>query len=126
MMDGRWPAEKGRSLRIHHLALRTRDVARLESFYVRVCDFKIRQRDAARGSVWLDLRSAVLMIEPAEPGEPPIPAGTKELTAFAVDDVEIWRKRLAALGIDIEAETQHTLYFRDPDGRRIAVSNYGS
>ena len=113
-------------LRIHHLALRTRDVPRLESFYVRVCDFKIRKRDDARGSVWLDLRSAVLMIEPAEEGEPPVPAGSKELMAFAVDDVETWRKRLAALGIVIEAETEHTLYFRDPDGRRIAVSTYGN
>ena len=111
-------------LRIHHLALRTRDVARLESFYVRVCDFKIRKRDDARGSVWLDLRSAVLMIEQADEDEPQVPPGSKELMAFAVDDVEIWRKRLAALGIDVEAETQHTLYFRDPDGRRIAVSNY--
>jgi catechol 2,3-dioxygenase-like lactoylglutathione lyase family enzyme len=46
--------------------------------------------------------------------------------AFAVDDVETWRKRLTALGIVVEAETQHTLYFRDPDGRRIAVSTYGS
>jgi catechol 2,3-dioxygenase-like lactoylglutathione lyase family enzyme len=111
-------------LRIHHLALRTRDVSRLESFYVRVCDFKIRKRDETRGSVWLDLRSAVLMIEQADEDEPQVPPGSKELMAFAVDDVEIWRKRLAALGIDVEAETQHTLYFRDPDGRRIAVSNY--
>jgi catechol 2,3-dioxygenase-like lactoylglutathione lyase family enzyme len=126
MMGGPWLAEKRMPLRIHHLALRTRDVPRLESFYVRVCDFKIRQRDDARGSVWLDLRSAVLMIEPAEEGEPPVPAGSKELMAFAIDDVEAWRKRLAALGIIIEAETQHTLYFRDPDGRRIAVSAYGS
>ena len=113
-------------MRIHHLVLRTRDVARLEGFYVRVCDFKIRRRDDARGSVWRDLRSAVLMIERAEDGEPPVPAGSKELMAFAVDDVETWRKRLAALGVDIEAETQNTLYFRDPDGRRVAVSNYGN
>ena len=111
-------------MRIHHLAFRTRDVARLETFYVRVCDFKVRKRDDERGSVWLDARSAVLMLERADPEEPPIPAGTKELIAFAIDDVDAWRARLAAFGIDVEGETQHTLYFRDPDGRRLAVSTF--
>ena len=32
--------------------------------------------------------------------------------------------RLASSGIAIEARTEFTLYFRDPDGRRIGLSHY--
>jgi len=104
---------------IHHIALRTTDLPRLERFYCDVLAFTVVRRDDARGSVWLDAGPAVLMLERAEPGEPPIPGGSRELVAFAVDDKERWRSR-----ITLETETPHTLYFRDPDGRRLAVSSY--
>jgi catechol 2,3-dioxygenase-like lactoylglutathione lyase family enzyme len=100
--------------------MRTADVSRLERFYVEVLCFPVIRRDEARGSVWLDADGAVLMIEPAEVGEPRIAPGTRELLAFVVADKEAWRSRLPG----VEAETQHTLYFRDPDGRRLAVSDY--
>jgi catechol 2,3-dioxygenase-like lactoylglutathione lyase family enzyme len=106
-------------VRIHHAAFRTADLPRLERFYVDVLGFGVLRRDDARGSVWLDAGGAVLMLERAEPGEPPIPPGSGELLAFAVDDKEPWRSR-----VDVETETPHTLYFRDPDGRRVAVSSY--
>ena len=77
------------------------------------------RRDDARGSVWLDAGDAVLMLERAGEGEPEVPAGAMDLVAFAVDDKEAWRGR-----VSVEAETAHTLYFRDPDGRRVAVSSY--
>jgi catechol 2,3-dioxygenase-like lactoylglutathione lyase family enzyme len=108
-------------VRIHHVALRTLDLERLERFYAGLLGMRVVRRDYARGSVWLalDAGAAVLMLERAAPGEPPIPWGTKELVAFAVDDLAPWRTRVA-----VEAETAHTLYFRDPDGRRVAVSTY--
>jgi catechol 2,3-dioxygenase-like lactoylglutathione lyase family enzyme len=99
--------------------MRTTDVARLERFYAGVLGLTVLRRDAARGSVWLDAGGTVLMLEAAEAGEPPVPAGSRELLAFAVSDKEVWRAR-----VDVEAETQHTLYFRDPDGRRVAISSY--
>jgi glyoxylase I family protein len=100
--------------------MRTADVSRLERFYVELLGFAVVRRDESRGTVWLDAGGAVLMIEPAEAGEPSIAQGTRELLAFAVVDKEAWRARLPG----VEAETQHTLYFRDPDGRRLAVSDY--
>jgi catechol 2,3-dioxygenase-like lactoylglutathione lyase family enzyme len=106
-------------VRIHHVALRTTDVPRLERFYVGVLGLAVARRDDARGSVWLRAGSAVIMLERAEPGEPAVLEGSKELVAFAVDDKESWRARVA-----VEAETASTLYFRDPDGRRLAVSAY--
>ncbi len=47
-----------------------------------------------------------------------------ELVAFAIDDLPSWRRKLAEAGVVIEAETVHTLYVRDPDGRRVGLSTY--
>ncbi len=115
---------------IHHVALRTPDVARLEAFYAGVLELPVVRRDEARGSVWLaadGAHRALLMLERASQDEPPVPAGSRELLAFAVDAREgprAWRVRLALAGVAVEDETEFTLYFRDPDGRRVAVSTY--
>jgi catechol 2,3-dioxygenase-like lactoylglutathione lyase family enzyme len=98
--------------------MRTPDLPRLERFYVGTLGLAILRRDDERGSVWLDAGGTVLMLERAASTEPAVPAGTRELVAFAVDDKEAWRARLT-----VEDETAHTLYSRDPDGRRIAVSD---
>ncbi len=101
--------------------MRTHDLPRLEGFYTSVLGLPVLRRDYARGSVWLEAGGAVLMIERAAPGEPAMPDGTKELLAFAIDVAarDAWRAK-----VKVEAETEHTLYFRDPDGRRLAVSSY--
>jgi catechol-2,3-dioxygenase len=99
--------------------MRTRDVGRLERFYAGVLGLPVAKRDDARGSVWLDAGGTMLMIERASEREPGISPETLELVAFSVASIEPWRPRVA-----VEAETAHTLYFRDPDGRRVAVSDY--
>jgi catechol 2,3-dioxygenase-like lactoylglutathione lyase family enzyme len=108
-------------MRIHHVAMRTLDLPRLEAFYAGVLGLSVLRRDDARGSVWLDLDGAVLMLERAAPGEPDVPQASLELLALAIDlsAREAFRAKLA-----VEAETTHTLYFRDPDGRRVALSSY--
>ena len=108
-------------MRIHHVAMRTHDLPRLEEFYAGVLGLRLLRRDDARGSVWLDLDGAVLMLERAAPGEPDVPPTSHELLALAIeaDSREAFRARVA-----VEAETTHTLYFRDPDGRRVALSSY--
>jgi glyoxylase I family protein len=112
------------SIGIHHLALRTADPGALERFYGAVVGLRVRRRDPGRGSVWLEAGATVVMIEPVAPGEPRVLPGTMDLVAFAIDDKEAWRDRLARAGVAIEAETPHTLYVRDPDGRRIGFSTY--
>ena len=101
--------------------MRTRDLPRLEAFYVGVLGLPELRRDDGRGSVWLDAGGTVLMLERAAPGEPSLPEGSHELLAFAIaaSARDAWRAK-----ITVEAETGHTLYFRDPDGRRLAVSSY--
>lgn len=113
-------------MRIHHLALRTRDVPRLLAFYEGAIGLTVVKRSGMK-SVWLDAGGSLVMLEAAEEGEPPVPIGTMELTAaFVIDateraDVEA---RLEAHGATIEARTSFTLYVRDPDGRRIGLSAY--
>ena len=111
-------------MRIHHLALRTRDLERLERFYLRLGLERTRAQPGY--SVWLAMGDAVLMLELAEPDEPAPDPTSRELIAFAVETDELSRieAELAAQGVVIEDRTAHTLYFRDPDGRRVGVSDY--
>jgi catechol 2,3-dioxygenase-like lactoylglutathione lyase family enzyme len=112
-------------MRIHHIAMRTRGLAALESFYASVLGLPVVQRDGAR-SVWLRAGEALLMLEQADDGEPLVPEGTRELVAFAVhkDDAERYRRILETNEVVIEGETAYTIYFRDPDGRRVGLSHF--
>ena len=112
-------------MRVHHLAFRTRDLERLERFYTDVLGMSVTRRDEGR-SVWLAAGKTLLMLERAEDGEACVAPGTKELVAFAVEaaDMERWRRTLAGAGVAVEDETAFTVYFRDPDGRRVALSHY--
>jgi catechol 2,3-dioxygenase-like lactoylglutathione lyase family enzyme len=112
-------------MRVHHLAFRTRDLARLERFYTDLLGLHVARRDEQR-SVWLKAGGTILMLEQAGEDEACVGAGTKELVAFAIEqsDAERWRRALAAAGVVIEDETGFTFYFRDPDGRRVALSHY--
>jgi glyoxylase I family protein len=112
-------------MRVHHLAFRTRDLTRLERFYTDVLGLSIARRDGER-SVWLRAGGTVLMLELGEEGEPEIHRESKELVAFGIEapDVPRWRRVLETNGVPVEAETAYTLYFRDPDGRRIGLSHF--
>ena len=110
-------------MRVHHIALRTGDAEALVSFYGSTLGLDVLRRGQG-GSAWLDAGGTIVMIERADAAEPTIPPGTMELVAFAVQDKEAWRTRLQAASVPIESETPFTLYFRDPDGRRVAVSTY--
>jgi catechol 2,3-dioxygenase-like lactoylglutathione lyase family enzyme len=110
-------------MRIHHVAMRTRDLARLVEFYRDVLGFAVTRTQEDR-SVWLDAGDAILMLERAEDGEPFPEPGTKELLAFAigVEEHVLYTDRLARAGVVVEARTASTMYFRDPDGRRVGLS----
>ncbi|MGH7286000.1 MAG: VOC family protein [Polyangiaceae bacterium] len=112
-------------MRVHHIAFRTHDLAALERFYVEVLRFSVKTRLGQR-SVWLDAGDAILMLEKAAQGEPKIPAKSMEFVAFAIRPTERdpMLDRLEAYGISVEHRTEYTIYFRDPDGRRVGVSYF--
>jgi catechol 2,3-dioxygenase-like lactoylglutathione lyase family enzyme len=111
-------------MRVHHVAMRTSDLGRLEAFYVEVLGFAVVRR--SERSVWLDAEGTLLMLERADDGEPGILPGTKELIAFGIppEACEDRVRRLRAAGVTVQHETAYTAYFRDPDGRRVALSHY--
>jgi glyoxylase I family protein len=115
-------------VRIHHIALRTDDVPRLEAFYRDVFGLPLANDERPRGAlnVWLQAGDARFMLEARGDGEPTVDRSSMELVAFAIDAGErsTFEARLARAGVTIEQRSDFTLYFRDPDGRRVAVSHY--
>ena len=112
-------------MRIHHLALRTADLPRLERFYADVLGLEVLRRDGGR-SVWLDAGGAIVMLERRTDGEPAIDPASLELTCFAIEAGEHRAVvgRLEATGVSVEGRTAYSMYFRDPDGRRVGVSSF--
>lgn len=117
---------------LHHLALGTRDVARLARFYIDVLELPEVTRhlhpDGTLRSVWLDLGGPLLMIEPTiEPSRLVVGVGAGLfLIAVTVSAEERPRfeARLEVSGTVIESRSEFTSYARDPDGNRIALSAY--
>ena len=120
---------------LHHIAVGTRDVESLANFYAQLlATCELRRHLDEQGqlrSIWLDLSGTLLMIErvsaEAEPRGPVSGVGFGAfLLAFrasAGERVE-FEARAAALGAVVESRSAHTSYFRDPDGNRIAISDY--
>ena len=112
-------------MRVHHLAFRTRRLAELEAFYVELLELKVLRREQGR-SVWLAAGEIVMMLELAGEDEPAPSRGSLELVAFGVSQSNQARleRALALRQIPIEGRTSFTVYFRDPDGRRVGASSY--
>jgi len=113
------------SLRLHHVAVRAADVDTTVTFYRDVLTLPV-VRDERPRSVWLELcDGSLIMVEAREDGEPPIAPGSKELMALRVSEERKAAIRELAIARSIfDGETAHTVYLRDPDGRRIGVSTY--
>ena len=118
--------------RLHHVALGARDPGGLAAFYRDRLGLRELARhlepDGSVRSVWLDLGGPVLMIE--RTGEPArhvagVGAGPF-LVALALSpgECDACERALASSGIPLESRTEHTRYFRDPEGNRFAVSSY--
>ena len=117
---------------LHHLALGARNVERLAAFYAMAFGLhevkRHRDADGSLRSVWLGLESAVLMIERTthnREAAQDINAGLF-LIAFRIEPSERvdFESRMAAHACPVESSTEHTSYFRDPEGNRFAVSTY--
>jgi catechol 2,3-dioxygenase-like lactoylglutathione lyase family enzyme len=112
---------------LHHIALRTNSPSELAAFYVRVCGLALWPDAPANASgIWLGAGSTVVMIETKSASEPDPASGTMDLLAFQAQqtDINAVLAFLVEQRVAAEASTAFTAYFRDPDGRRIALSTY--
>lgn len=115
---------------LHHVALRTPDLAGAERFYADVLGLPVVERfahpDGAPRSVWVALGDAILMLEATTSAAPRAddPGWHCVALRIARDDRERWRARLRDAGHTVERESDYTLYVRDPDGALVALSHY--
>jgi catechol 2,3-dioxygenase-like lactoylglutathione lyase family enzyme len=123
---------------IHHVALRCSDLGRCEAFYREALGLPVLRRWPADGggdrSVWLSAGGGFLALERADPGQ--APAGTAEpfeaapcgwqVVALAIRpaDRAAWKARLHALGVNVERESPWSIFLRDPEGNRVALSHW--
>jgi catechol 2,3-dioxygenase-like lactoylglutathione lyase family enzyme len=112
---------------VHHIALRVADVEQALAFYTGVLGLREKRRfaevDGGLRSAWLQAGALVLMLERDLRGGGP-EAGSGHVLAFAVSDLSAWQERLAIAGLHIDDRTDHTLFVRDPDGHRVALSDF--
>jgi catechol 2,3-dioxygenase-like lactoylglutathione lyase family enzyme len=120
-------------LRILETCLYAEDLDRAESFYRNILGLMLHSRSEGR-SVFFRCGGAMLLIfDPrrtriADAGVPAHGSDGPGHVAFAVPDEELdqWRARLEASGVEIEREMHwprggRSLYFRDPAGNSIEL-----
>lgn len=118
--------------RLHHIALGARDPECVAAFYRDLLGLREVSRhcepEGLLRSIWLDLGGPVLMIERTrEPARLVRGVGAGpflvalSVTARVRDESE---SALAAAGFPVESRTEHTIYFRDVEGNRVALSSY--
>jgi catechol 2,3-dioxygenase-like lactoylglutathione lyase family enzyme len=104
------------------VALRVSDLDRSRQFYCGVLGLREKKRDGSR-SIWLQAGDAVLMLEEGLRGTGPA-EGSGHVLGLEVVDLAFWEQKLRAAGIPIDDRTGHTLFVRDPDQHRVALSRY--
>lgn len=90
-------------------------------------------REVDDGAFRLDNGGVLLLFDPARSAQPGRlvpshgPSAGSVHVAFAVDELEPWRERLAAAGVEIEHEHEwargggRSLYVRDPAGNSVEL-----
>jgi glyoxylase I family protein len=120
---------------VHHLALQVRALAPMVAFYREVLGLPVIAEhpgeDGQPRSVWMGIPGAFLALETVTgPAPPPAPFRTGTpgwfLVALRIAPADRSRVRaeLARARVEVEHETRWTLYVRDPEGNRVALSHH--
>jgi catechol 2,3-dioxygenase-like lactoylglutathione lyase family enzyme len=108
-------------VRIHHVALRVQDLEACGRFYSDVLGLEVIAR--FEESIWLRAGESVLMLERRLRGVGP-DEGSGHVLALEVNELRKWEARLALAGAPVDDRTNATLFLRDPEGHRVALSVY--
>ncbi|WNG42089.1 VOC family protein [Archangium minus] len=119
----------------HHLAIQVRDVEKVTAFYREVLGLSELKRhyraDGSLRSVWVEVPGGGFLALEEVAGEPePGPFRNERpglfLLAFRIAKAERARvvEAFARAGVALEHETKWTVYVRDPEGNRVALSHH--
>lgn len=113
---------------LHHLALGADDVESLAGFYRDTLGLNEVARhqysDGVLRSIWLGLGAgSVLMVEPYEQDRENVAHHSRGLFLLALQ-MDAARRADLEDELSVEQRTEHTSYFRDPEGNRFAISDY--
>jgi glyoxylase I family protein len=119
----------------HHLAIQVRDVEKVTAFYREVLGLSELKRhyrsDGSLRSVWVGVPGGGFLALEEVSGEPePGPFRSERpglfLLALRIPKAERARavEALGRAGVAVEHETKWTVYVRDPEGNRVALSHH--
>jgi catechol 2,3-dioxygenase-like lactoylglutathione lyase family enzyme len=118
-----------RPRRVYETVVYAPDLEAATAFYAGVLGLQ----QVADMAFRLDDDGILLLFDPAQSSRPgrPVPShgpsGGSVHVAFSVDELEPWRERLAAAGVEIEDEHEwarggaRSLYVRDPAGNSVEL-----
>jgi catechol 2,3-dioxygenase-like lactoylglutathione lyase family enzyme len=119
----------------HHLAIQVRDVEKVTTFYRDVLGFPELKRhhrpDGSLRSVWVEVPGGGFLALEEVTGEPepgPFRHERPGLFLLAFRIAKAGRapavEAFARAGVPLENETRWTVYVRDPEGNRVALSHH--
>ena len=122
-------------LGVHHVALQVRALAPMLAFYTEVLGLRVLEEhhgsDGQLRSVWLGLPGAFLALETVAgevPARGPFRNQAPGLFLLALrisaNERSQLRAELERARVTVEHETRWTLYLRDPEGNRVALSHH--
>lgn len=116
-------------MRVHHIAIQVRDLELVSRFYSDVLGL-VGLPSVRSDARWFDLNGAILMLEQCS-GDPvseafdtPRPGLHVLALGIARNERHDYSVRLAKNQIAIERETRFSIFVRDPEGNRVALSHY--
>ncbi len=119
----------------HHLAIQVRDIERVTAFYRDVLGFSELERyhreDGSLRSIWVEVPGGGFLALEGVTGEPEPGPFRNERPGLFLLAFRIPRsgragavEALARAGVPLEHETRWTVYVRDPEGNRVALSHH--
>ena len=119
----------------HHLALQVCDLERTRAFYAGVLGLqelaRHRREDGSVRSIWLGVPGGGFLALEQVSGQPvkdefrhPRPGYLLVALAIRADQRAAVLAELARAQVPVVHQTRWTLYFRDPEGNRVALSHH--
>ncbi len=120
---------------VHHIALQVRALSPMVAFYREVLGLPLlaehQREDGSLRSVWLGLPGAFLALEAiGKEAASAAPAASAPSGWFllalriAPGERAAARAQLERAQVPVEHETRWTMYVRDPEGNRVALSHH--